>query len=302
MEFRITLDRFIKLFGNIKYFVPTYRQCWVIVFYICIIGGIGIGAALIMAASITGVQLNSINPVITYLLPIIPAFIYILFKGNEAAKSNDIAKDKGLYDRITEPVPLNQYKLKGIKPCMAALLTVIATLCSMVALEPVSILIPMPETVKEIYRQMFENTLWTSVSVVIAAPLVEEFLLRGVMLRGMLKHTYPLKAIIYSALFFALIHMNLYQAAGAFLLGLFMGWIYYITGSLWLTILIHFTNNGCSTLFTILLPESYIDTSLMELVIQHSNTIYYTVLYIVAVLIFTAIAYYFHKNAYYGKE
>lgn len=302
MEFRMTLDRFIRLFGNIKYFVPTYRQCWVIMFYICIIGGIGIGATLIMAASITGIRVDDMNPVITYLLPMIPAFIYILFKGNEAAKSNDIAKEKGLYDRITKAVPLNQYKLKGIKPGMTALLSVIATLCSMTILEPISIWIPMPEAVKEIYRQMLDNNLWTTVSVVIAAPLVEEFLLRGVMLRGMLKHTYPLKAIIYSALFFALVHMNLYQAAGAFMVGLFMGWIYYITGSLWLTILIHATNNGFSTLFTILLPESYIDTALMELVIQHSSAICYTVLYIIAALIFTAIAYYFHKNAYYGKE
>lgn len=286
----MTIERFIAIFGNTKYFTPTYRQCWGVVFYICIAGGVGIGAALIMAASVVGIPLSSMNPLITYLLPMVPAFIYILYKGNEAAKNNATA------------VPLDHYRLKKIKPGIAALLTVIATLCTMILLDPISACIPMPETVKEIYMQMLNNSVWTTVSVVIAAPLVEEFLLRGIIMRGLLIHTYPLKAILYSAMFFALIHMNLYQAAGAFLLGLFMGWIYYMTGSLWLTILIHFTNNGCSTLFTMVLPESYIDITLMEYAITHYGTTYYIILYTVAALIFTATAYYFHKNAHYGKE
>ena len=60
----------------------------------------------------------------------------------------------------------------------------------------------------------------------------------------MLKHVKPAWAIIISALFFALIHMNFWQAVPAFLMGLVFGYVYYKTGSLKLTMLMHLVNNA----------------------------------------------------------
>ena len=53
----------------------------------------------------------------------------------------------------------------------------------------------------------------------------------------------PVWAIVISAAFFALIHMNPWQAVPAFGLGCLFGYVYYRTGSLKLTMLMHFTNN-----------------------------------------------------------
>ena len=61
-------------------------------------------------------------------------------------------------------------------------------------------------------------------------------------------------AIFWSALIFAVIHLNPFQAVPAFLLGILMGWVYYKTGSLKLTILMHFTNNLLSMLISWYFP------------------------------------------------
>ena len=78
----------------------------------------------------------------------------------------------------------------------------------------------------------------------IFAPIFEEWLCRGMILRGLLTKMKPVWAIIISALFFALIHMNPWQALNAFIIGVIMGVVYYRTGNLYLTMLIHFVNNG----------------------------------------------------------
>ena len=68
-------------------------------------------------------------------------------------------------------------------------------------------------------------------------------------LRGLLTTKMkPGWAIVISAAFFAFIHMNPWQSLNAFIIGLVMGYVYYRTGSLWLTMLIHFLNNGFATI------------------------------------------------------
>ena len=53
----------------------------------------------------------------------------------------------------------------------------------------------------------------------------------------------PATAIVISAAFFAILHMNPWQAIPAFCLGLLFGFVYYKTGSLKLTMLMHCVNN-----------------------------------------------------------
>ena len=60
----------------------------------------------------------------------------------------------------------------------------------------------------------------------------------------------PVWAIVISALFFAVIHANPWQALNAFLIGLLMGYVYYKTGSLILTMIIHFVNNGTAVVLS----------------------------------------------------
>ena len=289
------------MFRNLKYFLPSFNQSLLIVLLLIIAGGIGMGVLLAVCYGAAGIAMADINPLVMYLCQFVPPFIYILYKGSDTVKENGRLIEKGLFDRIVKPVPFNTYTFGNISSPVVFLLVFVATLALMVALEPVNSIVPMPDSVKQIYANMLSNMVWTSLSVAVAAPLAEEFLLRGTILRGMLYHSTPLKAILWSAFYFALIHMNLYQALGAFLMGLFIGWIYYKTGTLWLAVLIHFVNNGSSVLFTVLNPEMDVETTLMDIITDSWGIEAYIAIFTLSVAVFVAIVYYFHKNLDNGK-
>ncbi|MBO76478.1 MAG: hypothetical protein CME17_03525 [Gemmatimonadetes bacterium] len=107
---------------------------------------------------------------------------------------------------------------------------------------------PMPEFFREMMRDMVlalasDQGLWMFIALVIAAPVLEELIFRGVMLDGLLRIYSPTKAVIASSLLFGLIHLNPAQFVGAALVGGFMGWVYVHTRSVMATILIHASFN-----------------------------------------------------------
>ena len=108
----------------------------------------------------------------------------------------------------------------------------------------------MPEELKTMFEQMMQDgPLWvTVVSTVIFAPIFEEWLCRGMVLRGLLQKVHPAWAMIISSVFFAFIHLNPWQALPAFVLGMLFAYVYYRTGSLKLTMLMHCANNTFSAL------------------------------------------------------
>lgn len=92
------------------------------------------------------------------------------------------------------------------------------------------------------------------VTVVVIAPLVEEMLFRGTMLRGFLGRYRPGTAVLVSALIFGLIHLNPYQFFSALVLGVVLGWIFLYTRSLWPCIFGHALFNGHAFVLATLLP------------------------------------------------
>ena len=129
---------------------------------------------------------------------------------------------------------------------LAALLVVLGTLAAAICCDAISSAMPpMPEWLEKTLKGLTTGNFWINfICVSIFAPFFEEWLCRGMVLRGLLAHgNKPWLAIVISALFFAIIHMNPWQAIPAFLLGLLFGYVYYKTGSLKLTMLMHFTNN-----------------------------------------------------------
>lgn len=85
-------------------------------------------------------------------------------------------------------------------------------------------------------------------SVLILAPVLEEIIFRGIILKGFLL-TYPAKkAIILSTLLFALVHFNVAHFEMARIIaplcvGMFLGWIYFKINNLALCIFIHSISN-----------------------------------------------------------
>lgn len=115
----------------------------------------------------------------------------------------------------------------------------------------VTCLPPMPDALKAALDSMTGGNFAVNfICAAIFAPFFEEWLCRGMILRGLLhyrtsggKQVRPVWAIVISAVFFAVIHFNPWQAIVAFLLGVFFGYVYYRTGSLKLTMLMHLINN-----------------------------------------------------------
>jgi membrane protease YdiL (CAAX protease family) len=81
----------------------------------------------------------------------------------------------------------------------------------------------------------------------VVAPVLEEMLFRGVILRGFLRQYSRTFAIVWSATLFGIAHLNLYQMATALVLGIVSGWLYERCRSLWPSILLHATYNGFVT-------------------------------------------------------
>ena len=98
---------------------------------------------------------------------------------------------------------------------------------------------------------------WGYLVVCILAPLAEEVIFRGAVLRTMLEHWEGSKrwtAIIISALLFGLAHMNPAQIPHAFLIGVLLGWLYERSRSLIPCVVLHCANNTIAYLMTAAYP------------------------------------------------
>ena len=96
------------------------------------------------------------------------------------------------------------------------------------------------------------------------APLVEELVFRGAVLKALLRWKQnPWVGIAISALLFALIHMNPAQMPHAFLIGLLLGWMYYRTDSIVPGVVYHWVNNTVAYIMYNLYPNP--DLTLLDL-------------------------------------
>ncbi len=92
---------------------------------------------------------------------------------------------------------------------------------------------------------------------VILAPITEEIIFRGVVLRSMLKmRWHPWVAIPISALLFSIMHGTTYQTIDIFPFGIIVGWLYWRTKSLLPGIVIHIANN-----FIAFVPPQFVESN-----------------------------------------
>lgn len=108
-------------------------------------------------------------------------------------------------------------------------------------------LFPLSRAEQAMFDRMMSNDLATIVSVCVLAPILEEMLFRGIILRSFLLQYTRKRAFIYSSLVFGAAHLNIYQFTAAFLVGLVLAWVYERTRSLWPCILLHAAGNSFIT-------------------------------------------------------
>jgi membrane protease YdiL (CAAX protease family) len=132
---------------------------------------------------------------------------------------------------------------------------------------PLVSLIPIPEFMKQIFIEFGrQKSIFSAITIIIAAPILEELIFRGIILDGFLKKYSPVKSIIMSSILFGVVHLNPWQFIGAFIIGSFSGWVYYKTRKLTLSIIIHYANNLVAFVtiyFTDM--ESYVNKSMTEI-------------------------------------
>jgi membrane protease YdiL (CAAX protease family)/Tfp pilus assembly protein PilF len=115
---------------------------------------------------------------------------------------------------------------------------------------------PVQPTVPYILDALRTNAITVLGCVVLAAPIAEEILFRGLLFGALLKRVSPASTIVITAALFAAIHLQAMYFLPIFLVGLLLGWSRYKTGSLWASAVVHVLNNGFSLVLLRFFPES----------------------------------------------
>jgi membrane protease YdiL (CAAX protease family) len=101
----------------------------------------------------------------------------------------------------------------------------------------------LPNTAEKAFDLVLKDR-WGYFIVGLLAPLSEELVFRGAILRELLKwKENPWIGIVISAMLFSLVHMNPVQMPHAFLIGILLGWLYYRTDSIIPGVVWHWVNN-----------------------------------------------------------
>lgn len=232
-----------NFYGNFPFFTPGIKGC--IILLLLFLAGAVLGAVI---ASIIAAPFAATSPektvelvtVISYPVMFIPPMIYASLQ----------SKRNSFFD-VGYALDSNNFgKMGGF---MAALKATILVLAAGFIIDILGYVMPdMPDWLKSALQGLTGGNVWINfLCVSIFAPFFEEWLCRGMILRGLLNYKKedgtngikPVWAIIISAAVFAAIHGNIWQALPAFMIGIVMGIVYYKTGSLKLTMLMHFVNN-----------------------------------------------------------
>lgn len=116
----------------------------------------------------------------------------------------------------------------------------------------------MPAEMETLLADMMRNR-WGYLAIGILAPLAEEAVFRGAVLRVLLRlfdKKWHWIAIAISAILFGLVHGNVQQFVHATLIGLILGWMYYRTDSILPGVLFHWVNNSAAYVISNLIPNA----------------------------------------------
>ncbi len=274
---------------RLSFFLPDLPKSWLLIIMLAV-GGSLLGGLVNFVLSLTFPGFSGWGEIITYPIIFIPPFAVILFSLKALESERRLNEENRLFS-----IPVDKADFGNIGPVISLLLIVPLVFTFNLITEPLTSWMEVPQFFKDFMLQVQANKVSSFFAIVIFAPLLEELFCRGILLRGMLFHMSPAKAILWSALMFGIMHLNPWQAIPAFLLGLLMGWIYWRTNSLWSVILIHFVNNGFSFLITVLYPDMPFDYGFADVIPAG----WYMGSYIFSLIFTVGVIYYMNKS--YGK-
>lgn len=144
----------------------------------------------------------------------------------------------------------------------------------------------------EVSTSVHSVHIYTFISIVCVTPLFEELLFRGIILNGFLQRYSFFKAMPLSVILFALLHAELQILTAAFL-GILTGYIYYVTKSIWLGIILHGTSNFCAFLWLYLVNN--INPNISSDIFQSTENLFFVigVVWVVIAIVFLSVLRYF---------
>ena len=266
------------LYSGHAWYVPGVKGMFGLIGWLILGGLLGGIVMAILGLFMSPQAVKDYSMLVSYPLQFLPAMVYA---ANQSRKNMIFDPGYVLDNRHFEPYGMVMMILITVLMTFAAMFVFdLPNYWNMQLTNKSSILAEFYEMFTEMMKELTGGPFWSSfLTVAIFAPIFEEWLCRGMVLRGLLTKMKPVWAIVISALFFAVIHANPWQALNAFLIGLMMGYVYYKTGSLLLTMIIHFVNNATSVIVShIDSMQDYADvTSWMEVMDKSTYTILFAV-------------------------
>ena len=208
-----------------------------VVYILMLVGMITVGG---IAQFFLGFEANAIlSEVLVILVP-----IFVLLRGRDPALQLGLRQKPELGQVV--------WSILGI----LALAVLIAELTYWTDL-----VFPMPEAIKTAYLEAvtadtLPELLALTLAAAVAPGLCEEVAFRG-FFQPMLRSRFGKHAgVALAAALFAVMHLDPWHLLALFAIGLFLGYLYVWTGSLWVPVLAHFMNNATSVLLIYLAPET----------------------------------------------
>ncbi len=165
---------------------------------------------------------------------------------------NDEKRRKAATGIVYSQPEVKQYALVGILGmCAAISVNMIISLTGLAYFSP---------TYQEVSEIIYSGSIWIELlAAVIAAPIVEELLFRGLIYKRLLVWVSPKVGMIISSAIFGLFHGNLVQFVYAFIIGFLLAYMYEKCKTIWVPIIFHVCANLIAVLITELVPEQFMN-------------------------------------------
>ena len=255
---------FLNLFFMAEHFRYHRKERVLIFFIILLISGlIGVGISMVFAsAGDMGIKIaQGLSSIMLFVVP--PIVYYRVTRTRHPMESlgfRDVAKPSYLYIVIgvalmfiSLPVT-NQLtrwneamNFGGVFPQLEEYIKQLEEMAATV-------------TEKMLKVDTFGGLLLNLLVIALIPAVGEELTFRGVLQQGLVRRMKsPHLAIILSAAIFSFIHFQFYGFLPRMFLGILLGYMFYITKSLWTSITMHFVNNGTAVVLYYLNNKGIID-------------------------------------------
>ncbi len=149
------------------------------------------------------------------------------------------------------------------------------------------------DTFEAMFKELMNPKWALIISTCVFAPIFEEILFRGILLKGLINTSTNEKevwlAIVFTAFMFGVIHMNPWQFIAAMISGIALGYVYYRTKSLGNTIFMHALNNGISVYILLQYGE-------MEPTSLSDYPGWYNIVFLIGYILLMYAVYYYTRN------